>query len=150
MTAYDFELFALQRLDEGTWVDVECAAVTYSASYDPDARGTLIIGSEAIHITWNAYGEITSLQPLDVVRISYDGDVIGTFTVDSVATTVAVDPDAVRHGGETVTSQCAVSAVGSYAAAQDVIVSWLAPLDFEHHPLATIQRWVNVTNWPGG
>lgn len=140
--AYDFRLFNLERWTGFEYVPVEAASVAYSATYDPDANGTLIIGSESLQIALSGYGAATLLAPLDVVRASYDGHVIGIFTVDTADVLTAVDSDA-QHYGHTVRVTCTCSAVGTYAAAQDTLATWPAGFD-EPDPIARIQHWVNI------
>jgi hypothetical protein len=144
MSAYDFRLFTLDRWTGYVWEPVEAASVSYSATYDPDRNGTLIIGSESVQIALSGYGAATLLAPLDVVQVAYDGHVVGVFTVDTTDIVTAVDSDAMRRG-QVVRVSCSCSAVGTYAAAQDTLATWPAGFD-EPDPILRVQHWVNIVD----
>lgn len=145
MTAYDFALFSLEKWDGAAWVAVEAASVSYSASYDPDENRTLIIGSESLQIALSQWGDVPAiLNALDVVRVSYDSETLGTFTVDG--TTVTVMPNLSSSSGEELYTVYSCSAVGTYAAAMDTVVSWAEALPAES-PIDRIERWVTVDGW---
>jgi len=146
MIAYDFTLFAVEKRVGASWVSIEAASVSYAAAYDPDANGVLIIGSEGVTVSYSVWGTATLLAALDVIRVSYDGNTIGTFTVDAVSATTTVDPEACRYG-ETVRTDLTASAVGTYASAADTMVSWTTALPNEL-PITRIRRWLTVLGWP--
>jgi hypothetical protein len=150
MTEYDPALFTVEKSSGGSWVAVQVANLTYSAAYDPDPKGTLIIGSETVRFTISGWGTAVLLAALDVIRVRYNGIAIGCgiFTVDTATITKAVDPGAERYGGETERIDCQCSAVGTYAAALDTIVTWASALPAET-AITRVRRWVTVDNWTG-
>lgn len=147
MTDYDPALLTVEKSASG-WVAVEVTSLTYTASYDPDANNTLIVGSETVRFSISGWGAATLLNALDVIRVRYNGiDVgCGTFTVDTATVTQTVDPEAARYGGETERVDCQCSAVGTYAAALDTTVTWATALPAET-AITRVRRWVTVDNW---
>jgi len=146
---YDPHLLTIERkTGVDTWAPVEVASLNYSANYDPDDGGTLIVGSETVRFTISGWGSAGLLNPLDVIRVRYDGIDIGCglYTVDTAQTTTTVDPEAKRHSGQTERVDCQCSAVGTYAAALDTIVTWPDKLPAET-AIKRVRRWVTVDNW---
>lgn len=148
MTAYNPDLFTVEKSSGGGWVTVAVANLTYNASYDPDNGGTLIVGSETVRFTLSGWGAATLLNPLDVIRVRYNGIDIGCglYTVDNAVVTKTVDPEAERYGGEKERVDCECSAVGTYAAAMDTIVTWADTLPAET-AITRVRRWVTVNGW---
>lgn len=148
MTEYDRDLFTVEKSTGGGWTAVAVANLTYSASYDPDDGGTLIIGSETVRFVLSGWGSAALLNPLDVIRVRYNGIDIGCglFTVDTATVTETVDPQAEHYGGETERVDCQCSAVGTYAAAMDTIVTWADKLPAES-AITRVRRWVTVNGW---
>jgi hypothetical protein len=148
MTAeYNPNLFTVKALVGDILTPVNVASLTYSASYDPDDNGTLIVGSETVRFSISGWGAAALLQSLSVVEVKYDGiDVgCGRYTVDTSTVTKTVDPTAARFGGQTERVDCQCSAVGKYAAALDTTVTFgILPTE---PAIIRIRRWVTVTNW---
>jgi hypothetical protein len=147
---YNPELFTVEKKTGSTWTPVDAANLSYSASYDPDDGGTLIVGSETIRFSISGWGTMTLVDPLDLIRVRYAGHDIGCgiFTVDNATVTKTVDPEANRYSGNTERVDCQCSAVGTYAAALDTTVTWADKLPSEP-AITRVRRWVTVNGWTG-
>jgi hypothetical protein len=147
---FDYTLVSLEYFWDG-WHPLPAAKVDYHADYTPDASLTLIIGSEALHISLSGPGDQTLLPPLRVVRLSYGGFLVGSglFTVDTVTTVQLAGDAAAEARGEAYRTECTCSAVGAYAAMLDVEVSYATERPAGETAYEFITQFVAVGNWGG-
>lgn len=129
------------------WVPLPTAVFSYASNYDPDANGTLIVGTETASCSLKYFGDPAPEDLIyvgDSVRASYADQLIFLGVVESVKLTTSVDTEAQAHGAHYVT-ELAANLVGAYAAALDHEVTW-TELPSET-VIDRIRRWVTVTGW---
>ncbi len=162
ISTYDPDLFRVERVSSMTsklgefrlgfsrlggpatsgWVEVPSATYNYTAEYNPDENGTLIIGSETASISFSLKEppSIPPLYPLDKVRVTYAGEVVALWTVDTTSVTKR-PTDTIRDRYDFV-----ATLVGTYAAAMGKEICF-GDLPKES-PLKRISRWVKVIGYP--
>lgn len=163
---YDYSLFKLERAEfisarlgefkigvsklgrtSSSWVTIDLASFSLTEGYTVDEHGTLIYDSETATVKlqfWDDPDADRLLYPSDRVRASYDGTVFFLGTVDSTATTVEFDPDAMDRG-HTHRTDFTATLVGTYAALLGAKVCWKTlPVE---QPVTRIRRWLRVDNY---
>lgn len=126
----------------GGWTELAAASFSYSANYDRDDKGTLIVGSEtaSVSISRNAKTFAAPLYPSDHVRAIYNSRVLFDGIVDSTRvtkTSLSGWPKKFRW-------DFTATLVGAYALAMTKTVCY-GDLPQET-ALARIQRWVTIVD----
>lgn len=132
--------------DADGYIPLEMASFSYSADYNPDDHGTLIIGSETASVSiskWNSDDD-PDLYVGDLVRARYDGRLLFFGTVETLTKSYATTPEANIYG-EVFRVDVTASLVGYYGIMMSDVVSW------KKLPIETainrIRRWVKVNGW---
>lgn len=132
--------------DADGYIPLEMASFSYSADYNPDDHGTLIVGSEtgAISISkWNSEDD-PDLYVGDLVRVRYNGRLLFFGTVETLSKSYSTTAEAYTYG-EVFRIDVTANLVGYYGIMMSDTVSWKKlPNETAIH---RIRRWVKVSGW---